>query len=177
MGDALAEHVLVHIGMGVDMHQPDRPVLFGDGAQDRIGDGMVAAERQRDAALGQDGVIETGDDVHALGQVERVDRHVANIGHHQAVEGRGPCRHIVGADHARLGSDLARPEPRPRPVRGADIHRHTDEAGVEALGRGLRGQPHHRRRAAEARHLVAAERLVENPGHCRSLISRDWRNS
>ena len=54
VGDRLAEHVLVDVGMGIDMDKPDRPVLLRDRAQDRIGDGVVAAERQRDAVLGED---------------------------------------------------------------------------------------------------------------------------
>jgi hypothetical protein len=125
---------------------------------------MVAAERQRLAAVPDDIAVGIGDDVDAFRQVERVDRHIADIGHLQAVEGRGARRHVVGADHAALGADLARPEARARPVRGADIHGDADEAGVEPFRRQLRRQAHHGGGAAEARHLVAAERLVERLG-------------
>ena len=147
------------------MDQPDRAVLLRHGAQDRIGDGVVAAERQRNAVLGENAVIGVGDDVHAFRQVERVDRHVADVGDLQAVEGCGARRHVVGPDEAGFGPDLARPEARAGAVRCADVHRHADEAGVEPLGRGLSRQPHEGRRRAEARHLVAAERLVEFRRH------------
>jgi hypothetical protein len=50
-------------------------------------------------------------------------------------------------------------------VRGADVEGDADEAGVEALRIVLRRQPHHGGGAAKARHLVAAERLVECAGH------------
>ena len=34
------------------------------------------------------------------GQVEGIDRHIANVGDHQAVERRGARRHVVGANRA-----------------------------------------------------------------------------
>ena len=47
VGDLLAEHLIIGIGVGNDMDQADRPVLLGDRLEDRIGDGVVAANAQR----------------------------------------------------------------------------------------------------------------------------------
>ncbi len=38
----------------------------------------------------ENAVVEFGDDVDRLLQIERVERHVADIGHLDRVEGRGP---------------------------------------------------------------------------------------
>jgi hypothetical protein len=111
------------------------------------------------------------DDADGLLEVEGVDGDVADIGDAQGLEGGGPRRHVVGPQHARFGADLARPVAGAGAVRGADVHGHADEAGIEAFAEPLRqlGQPHHRRRPGEARHLVAAERLVVGqPGGQRS---------
>ena len=51
MGDRLAEHGVVDVGMGIDMDQADRAVLLRHRPQDRKGDGVVAAQRQRLAAV------------------------------------------------------------------------------------------------------------------------------
>jgi len=77
------------------------------------------------------------------------------------VEGRGPGPHVVRPDHRRLGADLARPKARAAAVRGADVHGNADEADVEPLGGLLGRQAHHGGRPGKARHLVAAQRLIE----------------
>jgi len=94
-------------------------------------------------------------------QIEGVDRHVADIGHLQMLERGGTGGHVVGAQHAALIPDLARTQPCARTVGSSDIHRHAQKTGIEALGAVLHGQAHHACGAAEAGHLVAAERLVE----------------
>ena len=60
VGDRLAEHRVVDVGMGVDMHEADRAVLALQRPQDRIGDRVVAAERQRLAVVGEDVVVGVG---------------------------------------------------------------------------------------------------------------------
>ncbi len=50
----------------------------------------------------------------------------------------------------QLSCGSARPEPRARAVRRADIERNADEAGIEPLRRRLRRQPHHRGGTGEA---------------------------
>jgi ribosomal protein L34 len=90
VGDRLAEHGVVDVGMGVDMDQRDRPVAFLDRAQDRPGQRVVAAQRQRDRAVGEDAAVVVGDDVHGLLQVEGVDRHIADVGHLKMSKGAAP---------------------------------------------------------------------------------------
>ena len=34
MRDALAEHLVVHVGVGIDMHKAERTVTPGQGSQD-----------------------------------------------------------------------------------------------------------------------------------------------
>ena len=121
--------------MGVDMHHADGPVLLLQGAQDRQRDGVIAAHGQRLAVVAEDLVVGRLDDVDALQQVEGVDRDIADIGDRQAVEGRRAGRHVVGADQAALGADLARAEPCAGAVGGSDVEGHADETGIEPLGR------------------------------------------
>ena len=161
MGDGLAEHVVVDVGVGIDMDQADRAVLLGDGAQHRQGDGVIAAQRQRYAVVAQHLIVELLDDVHALGQVEGVDRHIADVRHLQAIEGRGAGGHVVGAQHARFIADLTRAETCARTVGGTDVQRNADEGGVQAFRGFLSRQTHHGGRAAETWHVVAAQRLIE----------------
>ena len=134
MGDLLAEHLVVDVGMGIDMDQRHRPVLLFDRAQDRVGQRVVAAERERNAIVRENVVIGRSMMPTRLLEVERVDRHVADIRHLQGIEGHRPRRHVVGAEHAGFGADLARPMARAGAVRGADVDRHADEAGVEPFG-------------------------------------------
>ncbi|MPL83906.1 hypothetical protein SDC9_29865 [bioreactor metagenome] len=175
MRDGLAEHVLVGVGMRVDMDQRDGAVAFLDRAQDRPGQGVVAAQGQRDHAVAQHLAVMAGDDLDRFLQVEGVDRHVADIGHLQRLEGRGAGRHVVGADHPAFVADLARAEAGARAVRGADIHRDAEEAGVEPRRRGRRRQAHHRGRSPEAGHGVAAKRLVQRFRHSRLHLRRRMR--
>ena len=66
MGDALAEHVGVDVGVGVHVDQRDRAVPGLHRAQDRQRDGVVAAQRERDAAGADDGLVVALDDLDRL---------------------------------------------------------------------------------------------------------------
>jgi len=48
VGDFLAEHMVVDVGVGIDVHQPDLAVFLVDRPQDRQGDGVVTAQRHGD---------------------------------------------------------------------------------------------------------------------------------
>lgn len=109
MGNGFAKHGLIDIGMGIDMDEAHGAVLPGDGAEDGIGDGVIAAQRQRFAIFAENGVVGISDDVHAFRQIECINRHIADIGHHETVIGRGAGCHVVGADQTGLGPDLTRP--------------------------------------------------------------------
>ena len=54
VGDLLAEHGIAGIGMGVHLNKGHRPVLLRDRAQDRVGEGVIAAEGERHDVMGQD---------------------------------------------------------------------------------------------------------------------------
>jgi hypothetical protein len=54
MGDRFAEHRVVDVGMGIDVHQADRAVYLGDSSQHRQDHGVVAAETYRDHPVGQE---------------------------------------------------------------------------------------------------------------------------
>ncbi len=99
MGDLLTEHVVVDIGVGIDVHQPDLAVYLVDGPQDRQGDGVVAAQGQGNHVVFEDAVIGFFDDAHRVQQVEGVDRYVADVGHRQRVERGSTGGHVVRADH------------------------------------------------------------------------------
>ncbi len=160
VGDLFTEHVVVDVRVGVHVDDAQRAVSAMQGAHYRQHDGVVATEGQGTAAVGNDAIVGFFDDLDAGCQVEGVDGDVADIGDLQAVEGRRPGRHVVGPDEGGLGANGARSETCAAAVRGADVQRHADEAGVESLRVGLRRQAHHGGRTGEARHLVAAERLV-----------------
>ena len=81
VGDFFAKHVVVYISVGIDMHQADLAVLFMNGAQDRQGDGVVAAQGHGDDVVFEDFVVGLLDDAYRVEQVEGVDRHIADIGH------------------------------------------------------------------------------------------------
>ncbi len=164
VGNALAEHVVVHVRMRIHMHQRDRAVLARHRAQDRQRDGVIAAQRQRRTAGGQHRVVEGRNDVDRLLERIGVDGHIAQVGHVQLVERRCAGGHVVGPQQRRFGADLARPETRARSVGSADVERHADERRVQPLRGRCGGQPHHRAGAGEARHRVAAERLVRSGG-------------
>ncbi|MNY34059.1 hypothetical protein D3C86_1683710 [compost metagenome] len=137
-------------------------------AQDRQGDGVVAAEGQGDDAVVEDFVVGSLDDANGLGHVEGIDWHIADIGHVQRIERGGAGGHVVRADHHRLGADLARAETGAGTQRGADIQRYADKADVQGafLIRGLdMRQAHHGGYAAETGHLIAAQGLVQSLVH------------
>ncbi|MNN29857.1 hypothetical protein D3C81_1434770 [compost metagenome] len=164
MGDLLAEHVVVDVRMGVDMHQADLAMLLVDGAEDRQGDGVVAAEGQRDDAVVEDLVVGLLDDAHGFQQVEGVDRHVADVGDVQRVERGGAGGHVVRTDHHRFGADFTRAEAGAGTQGGADVERYADEGGiqlVEFLGGLDVRQAHHGGDTAETRHFVSAQGLME----------------
>ncbi|MOA12114.1 hypothetical protein D3C78_1320830 [compost metagenome] len=165
MGDFLAEHVIVHVSVSVDVHQADLAVLLVDGTQDRQGDGVVAAQGQGDHVVFEDVVVGLLDDPHGIQQVEGVDRDVADVGNRQRVERRSASGHVVRANHHRFSTDFARPETGARAQGSTDVQRHAYEGSVQA-GSGIQvGESHHGGDAAEARHFVAAQWLVKNLVH------------
>ena len=163
--ERLAEHVFVDVGVRVDVHEPERPVAGVHRAQHRQRERVVPAERDRRAAVREDRGDALLDQRDAALEAERVDRDVAEVGHLHVIEGRDARGHVVRSQHRRLRTDLARSEAGAAPMGGADVERHADEADVDLRRARGRRQAHHRHGTGEARHLVAAERLVERPAH------------
>ena len=163
MGQALAAEIgVAGVRMGVDMDHAERP-LGAERPQDRVGDDVVAADRERrDAAL-----VEVADHrldpAQRVGDVDRVDRHVADI-RAGAERIRRDMRAVIDEPHQRGGlAHLARPEAGAGPVGGGAVERDADERDVDLarrLGRLEIGQPHEGRDAGEARHHHAGQGLV-----------------
>ena len=170
--------------MRVDVDHADRPVP-AERLQDRVGDRMVAADRQRNHVGGAD-LREEGLDVRvALLEAEpALHRHVADVGDGEMRSRRDPQRVLVGPD-ALDRAHRARAEPRAGPVGDAEIHRHADERDIEpAEIRPLRKRlgPERQRRGtwrdprtatcAARRRRTPARRPPRTPGRgCR----RPWR--
>ena len=148
--------------MRIDVDQPDRAMPTGDGAQHRQRQRVVAAERQRHAAVRQDLVVSRLDALHAIRQAVRVDGDIPQIGHLQPFERGGAGAHVVGADHHRFLADLARAIAGAAAVGGADIQRNADKGGVQTARLFGGGQAHHGGDTGKARHIVTALGLVQH---------------
>ena len=162
MRQLFAKHLLVGVGMRIDVDQPDRAMSAGDGAQHRQRQGVVATKRQRRAAVRQDLAVSRLDAPYAVRQAVGVNGDVPQIGHLQPFEWGGAGAHVVGADHHRLLADLARAIAGAAAIGGADIQRNADKGGVQTTRLIGGGQAHHGGETGKARHVVAALGLVQH---------------
>ena len=83
------------VGVGVEMDHANRAIL-GNGPEDRQGDQVIAADRQRGDTGLCDWPIEFGDQIEAFGDVHWIDRRVAHIGDFAELERIG-VRDVVDA--------------------------------------------------------------------------------
>ena len=81
MGNRLTKHLIIDIGMRINMDQPHRPVLAGHGTQHWQAESVIAAEGQRHNIMCQHLVIEGRDTCHRVLEVKGVDWHIAKITH------------------------------------------------------------------------------------------------
>ena len=118
------------IAVRVDVHHADRP-LAADRLQDRIGDRVVAADRQRNHVRRAD-PREIVLDVHvALVEAEAaLHRHVTDVGDRQVGQRRDAQCMIVRAD-ALDRAHRARSQARTAAIGDAQVHRHADQRDVE----------------------------------------------
>ena len=131
MGIFLAAEIAVAgVGMGVEMHDPDRP-LAGDRAQDRQGDEMIAAGRQRRRSGGVQRGKEALDPLQRVGEVDRIDRRIAMVADPAQLIRRDKADVMHPAHQRRHVADFARAVPRAGPVRRAAVPRHPAERDVE----------------------------------------------
>ena len=172
VGDLFAEHVIVDVSVGIDMHQAYLAVLLVDRAQDRQGDGVVATHGHGDDIVLEDFVVGFFDDAHSFKQVEGVDRYVTDIGYRHRIEGGSASGHVVRTDHHRLGADLPWAETGAGAQRSTDVQGNADEGSIEAFGALQVRETEHGGDAAEARHFVAAQWLVQNLVHGRASSIR-----
>ena len=118
------------VAMGVNMDETDRPVV-PQCLQDRKGDRMVAADRQRPHPGCVDARVERRNVLDAAIEAEaRAHRHVADIGRFAFGPWNDAEGMIVGADALDL-ANRAGAEAGPRPIGDAEIHRHPDQRDTE----------------------------------------------
>ena len=147
----VAEVLLPHVLVRVDVHHPDRPVLRGDRPQDRQRQRVIPADAHRDHVRGED--VSHGALHPAVGilNVHRVDVYVAHIRHTHDLERADFQRRVVGADQAAVLADVAGTEPGTRPVRRPAVKRDSQQRDVELRIIPRLRQPHERRRLRKPR--------------------------
>ena len=160
----LAEVAVVGIGVRVEMHHADGPVL-GDGAHDRQGDEMIAPGRQRHGARGMHPGEEVFDPLQGVHQVDGVDAGVAQVRDIAKLIGRFQGLIVDPPHEGGLIADLPRAVAGARPVGGAAVPGHADQADIDPGRIFAVRQAHEGRNPAVARHDKTAERLIELLGH------------
>ncbi len=150
-----AEIIVAGVAMGIEMDHADRAVL-GDGAEDRQGDRMVAARRDRHDPGGVDRREDGFDLAMRALELERFfDPGIAEIGDPAQRIGIDAGRLVDAPHQARLVADLARPVAGAGAVGHAAVERHADQPDIDpgevlAIGRSHEGRdagvtrPHHR---------------------------------
>ena len=140
---------------------PCRAPGFGDGADDRQRDQVIAAGRQRHGAGGVD-LGEVLFDAHQrIVEARRIDRRVAEVAAFGQFIGRH-ARHVMdAAHHGREIAHLARTVARARPVGRAAVPRHADHADLDVGRVAEHRQAHEGGDVAEARDHRAGDRLGE----------------
>jgi hypothetical protein len=114
------------------MHEGDRPEPLPGGSQQRVGDGVVAADRQQAAGIAEQGGSGRLDLVDGLLDVERIARDVAGIRHLLRAERRHLQAWVPGPQQPRSLPDRGRTEAGPWPVGRAAIERDADHCHVAA---------------------------------------------
>ncbi len=140
--------------MGVEMDHGHLAVLLVDGAQDRVGDEVVAADGD-----GQDAPVEELrrallDRLHGVGDGERREDEVAAIGDFVVLEGIDLELGIVGPGAPAAVAHPARAEAGPRRADDAAVIGHAEDADVRAL------HVLHERRLEEGRYAREAPQVA-----------------
>ena len=78
MGDCLTKHMIIDIGMRIDMDRSHWPVLARNGTQHRQAKGMVTTKGQRHHVMRQNFVVK-GRDTGNRTLIESVDWHITKI--------------------------------------------------------------------------------------------------
>ncbi len=150
----VVDEVRPGVAMAVELDQRQRPVLGDMRLQQRIGDPMVAAERQH-GGTGIEDRRGVGDDRAFEGRRQVVvEVAIAGVDHRQRLDHVEPPRERLqlGEAGARL-ADAARPEPGARPVGCRVVER---DAGNDDIGAGVVGRVRQLEERAEFRRTSAA---------------------
>src|SRR5215470_6492180 len=133
VGERRAEIGLPGIKVGIEVHEGYRPEPLPGHPEQRVGDGMVAADRQQVRGPGQQPGRGRLDLVDRLLNVERVARDVARVRDLLGAERRYPQAGMPRAQQPGTLPDRGRPEPGTRAVRGPAVERDADNGNVAAL--------------------------------------------
>ena len=130
MGERSAEIGVPGVQVGVEVQHRNWAVVAVQRAQQRQRDGVVAAQGdQLCAAVAQlvGGLLDGGD---GLGDIERVDRNVAGVGHLLHGERLDVQPRVIGPQQLGRGPDMARTEPGAGSVGDARVERDADHGDV-----------------------------------------------
>src|SRR6266571_2849523 len=150
MGVRGAEVSVPGVEVGVEVEQRDRsPELVG-GAQQRQRDGVVAADGDEAAAVGEQALGGALDLADGLLDVEGIAGDVAGIGDLLGAEWLDVEAGMVRAQQPGAGTDVRRAEACPGPVSDTAVERHADDGDLAALDLVVAGEPRERGRPGEA---------------------------
>jgi hypothetical protein len=145
--------------VGVDVHDGEGAVVAGHRPEDRVGDAVVAAHRDRLAAVPVDGLELLGDPGEGLLDLERRGPDISVVGDPDLlVDGQLEDR-VVDPDLARGIADGSRSQPGPHAIAGRGVEGHTHEHDVEVPRVREMRQSHEGRDARVARIDHAVDRL------------------
>ena len=152
------------VGVGIEVHERDRAVLSGHGAQGRQGDRVVAADADRKDVSSYQGLDGGLDSVHRRLHVAGHYARVAGVGNPQPFEhvDVAPVR-VHGTQHDRHRPDRVRPEARPGAVGSSGVARKADDRRVEDVLAARLRQSHEGRQPAKARAVQRIDR--KEPAH------------
>jgi len=132
VGERRAEVGLPGVKVGIEVDEGDRPEPLPGHPQQRIGNGMVAADRQQVPGPGQQVGRGRLDLVDSLLNVERVARDVARVSDLLRAERRYLQAGVPRAQQPGTLPDRGRPEPGTRTVGGAAVERDADNGHIAA---------------------------------------------
>ncbi len=124
----LVQVELLGVHVPVEVDDPDVAVEVRREPPDRrVADRMVAAQHDREDAVGDDVTHRLADLVERLLQVARDRADVADVDQVQLLAEIDPHLEVVGAEQVRRPPDALRAEPGARPVRRAGVQRRAED--------------------------------------------------
>lgn len=159
MGILAAEILVPEIVVRVELHERDRAVFFGDGAEDGEADGVISTDTDAADTGAKERSQAFFDADEGVFDGERIDREVTEIGDAVFRKGLHSQDGIPGSDDGGLDADVTRAEARAGSVGGAAVERNADQGDVEFIGLRDMGQAHEGGDAGETSVAEGVERL------------------